>query len=67
MSATVDLSCFTLHRSLPSQALPDSVKKSYRKGHWTEFMGRVMKYIGEHTILFAGNSFIHTTRKLLNI
>ncbi|KAI4830860.1 hypothetical protein KUCAC02_002464 [Chaenocephalus aceratus] len=37
-------------RSLPSQTLPDSVKKSYRKGHWTEFMGRVMKYIGEQEV-----------------
>ncbi|KAK5935868.1 hypothetical protein CgunFtcFv8_021185 [Champsocephalus gunnari] len=37
-------------RSLPSQTLPDSVKKSYRKGHWTEFMGKVMKYIGEQEV-----------------
>ncbi|XP_059207599.1 pyridoxal phosphate phosphatase PHOSPHO2 [Centropristis striata] len=37
-------------RCLPSQSLPDSVKKSYRKGYWTEFMGRVMKYIGEQQV-----------------
>ncbi|KAM8893622.1 pyridoxal phosphate phosphatase PHOSPHO2 isoform 2-T2 [Spinachia spinachia] len=33
-------------RCLPSNTLPDSVKNSYRKGHWTEFMGSVMNYIG---------------------
>uniref|UniRef100_A0A672YKY6 Phosphatase, orphan 2 n=2 Tax=Sphaeramia orbicularis TaxID=375764 RepID=A0A672YKY6_9TELE len=37
-------------RCLPNQTLPDSVKKSYRKGHWTEFMGRVMKYIGDQEV-----------------
>ncbi|XP_034726249.1 pyridoxal phosphate phosphatase PHOSPHO2 [Etheostoma cragini] len=37
-------------RCLPGQTLPDSVKKSYRKGQWTEFMGRVMNYIGEQQI-----------------
>ncbi|XP_060898514.1 pyridoxal phosphate phosphatase PHOSPHO2 [Labrus mixtus] len=37
-------------RCLPGEALPDSVKKSYRKGHWTEFMGRVMKYIGDQDV-----------------
>uniref|UniRef100_UPI0037E81E5D pyridoxal phosphate phosphatase PHOSPHO2 n=1 Tax=Semicossyphus pulcher TaxID=241346 RepID=UPI0037E81E5D len=35
---------------LPGQTLPDSVENSYRKGHWTEFMGRVMKYIGDQDI-----------------
>ncbi|XP_060924430.1 pyridoxal phosphate phosphatase PHOSPHO2 isoform X2 [Limanda limanda] len=34
-------------RCLPDQTLPDSVKNSYRKGHWTEFMGRVMNYIDQ--------------------
>nr|XP_020472810.1 pyridoxal phosphate phosphatase PHOSPHO2 isoform X1 [Monopterus albus] len=34
-------------RCLPGQTLPDSVKNSYRKGQWTEFMGRVMTYIGD--------------------
>lgn len=37
-------------RCLPSRTLPDSVKSSYRKGHWTEFMGRVMKHIGEQEV-----------------
>lgn len=35
-------------RCLSGQTLPDSVKNSYKKGHWTEFMGRVMNYIGEN-------------------
>ncbi|KAJ0056340.1 hypothetical protein NL108_006461, partial [Boleophthalmus pectinirostris] len=30
---------------LPGGTLPDSVKNSYRKGHWTEYMGNVLKYI----------------------
>ncbi|XP_008294447.1 pyridoxal phosphate phosphatase PHOSPHO2 [Stegastes partitus] len=37
-------------RCLPSQTLPDSVKSSYRKGHWTEFMERVMNYIGDQEV-----------------
>ncbi|KAF3686939.1 putative phosphatase phospho2 [Channa argus] len=37
-------------RCLPDQKLPDSVKTSYRKGHWTEFMGKVMNYIGEQEV-----------------
>ncbi|XP_058486393.1 pyridoxal phosphate phosphatase PHOSPHO2 [Solea solea] len=37
-------------RCLPGQTLPDSVKNSYRKGHWTEFMGRVMSYIGHQEV-----------------
>ncbi|XP_034427767.1 pyridoxal phosphate phosphatase PHOSPHO2 [Hippoglossus hippoglossus] len=37
-------------RCLPDQTLPDSVKNSYRKGHWTEFMGRVMNYIGDQEV-----------------
>ncbi|XP_022065743.2 pyridoxal phosphate phosphatase PHOSPHO2 [Acanthochromis polyacanthus] len=37
-------------RCLPSQTLPDSVKNSYRKGRWTEFMGRVMSYIGDQEV-----------------
>lgn len=37
-------------RCLPGQTLPDSVKKSYKKGHWTEFMGRVMNYIGDQEV-----------------
>ncbi|KAM4592483.1 pyridoxal phosphate phosphatase PHOSPHO2 [Odontesthes bonariensis] len=37
-------------KCLPDQTLPDSVKNSYRKGHWTEYMGRVMNYIGEQKV-----------------
>ncbi|KAF7647375.1 hypothetical protein LDENG_00173250 [Lucifuga dentata] len=37
-------------RCLPGQTLPDYLRNSYRKGHWTEFMGRVMKYIGEQEV-----------------
>ncbi|KAL7406107.1 hypothetical protein ABVT39_013171 [Epinephelus coioides] len=37
-------------RCLPDQTLPDSVKNTYRKGHWTEFMGRVMNYIGDQQV-----------------
>ncbi|XP_022598607.1 probable phosphatase phospho2 [Seriola dumerili] len=37
-------------RCLPGQTLPDSVKSSYEKGHWTEYMGRVMNYIGEQEV-----------------
>lgn len=37
-------------RCLPDVTLPDSVKNSYRKGYWTEFMGRVMKYIGDQDV-----------------
>lgn len=40
-------------RCLPDETLPDSVRNSYRKGHWTEFMGRVMKYIGEQKVTQA--------------
>ncbi|KAM4603051.1 pyridoxal phosphate phosphatase PHOSPHO2 [Polymixia lowei] len=37
-------------RCLPDQALPDSLKNSYQKGHWTEYMGRVMSYIGDQAV-----------------
>lgn len=37
-------------RCLPGQSLPHSVESSYRKGHWTEFMCRVMKHIGEQAV-----------------
>ncbi|TNN77130.1 putative phosphatase phospho2 [Liparis tanakae] len=37
-------------KCLPGQTLPDSVENSYRKGHWTEFMGNVMKYIGDQKV-----------------
>ncbi|XP_015247971.1 PREDICTED: pyridoxal phosphate phosphatase PHOSPHO2 [Cyprinodon variegatus] len=38
-------------RCLPGQTLPDSVKRSYRRDHWTEYMGRVMAYIGEQGVV----------------
>ncbi|KAM9765555.1 pyridoxal phosphate phosphatase PHOSPHO2 [Menidia menidia] len=37
-------------KCLPDQTLPDSVKNSYRKGQWTEYMGRVMNHIGEQKV-----------------
>ncbi|XP_034017061.1 pyridoxal phosphate phosphatase PHOSPHO2 [Thalassophryne amazonica] len=37
-------------RCLPGEKLPDSLKNSYKKGYWTEFMGRVMNYIGDHEV-----------------
>ncbi|XP_061602669.1 pyridoxal phosphate phosphatase PHOSPHO2 [Cololabis saira] len=37
-------------KCLPGETLPDSVRLSYRKGHWTEFMGRVMSHIGEQRV-----------------
>uniref|UniRef100_H3CXP7 Phosphatase, orphan 2 n=1 Tax=Tetraodon nigroviridis TaxID=99883 RepID=H3CXP7_TETNG len=37
-------------RCLPGQTLPDSIKNTYTKGHWTEFMGRVLNYIGEQEV-----------------
>ncbi|XP_029353734.1 probable phosphatase phospho2 [Echeneis naucrates] len=37
-------------RCLPGQTLPNSIKSSYKKGHWTEFMGRVMNYIGDQEV-----------------
>lgn len=40
--------CCSLVRCLPGQTLPDSIKNTYKKGHWTEFMGRVMNYIGKN-------------------
>ncbi|KAL4636184.1 D-3-phosphoglycerate dehydrogenase [Arapaima gigas] len=30
----------------PDQCLPDWLKSSYEKGRWTEYMGRVMSYLG---------------------
>ncbi|XP_072321329.1 pyridoxal phosphate phosphatase PHOSPHO2 [Eucyclogobius newberryi] len=37
-------------RCLPGERLPDSVTKTYRKGHWTEYMGNVMNYLGEQNV-----------------
>ncbi|KAI2525688.1 PHOSPHO2 isoform 6, partial [Pan troglodytes] len=30
----------------PNKKLPIELRDSYRKGFWTEFMGRVFKYLG---------------------
>ncbi|MEQ2311037.1 hypothetical protein AMECASPLE_015486 [Ameca splendens] len=38
-------------KCLPSPTLPNSVRGSYRKGHWTEYMGRVMTYIGDQGVI----------------
>ncbi|XP_012775499.1 pyridoxal phosphate phosphatase PHOSPHO2 [Maylandia zebra] len=37
-------------RCLPDKTLPGSVENSYRKGYWTEYMGRVLNYIGEQKV-----------------
>lgn len=37
-------------KCLPGQKLPESVEGTYRKGHWTEYMGRVMTYIGDQGV-----------------
>ncbi|KAL1021748.1 hypothetical protein UPYG_G00017490 [Umbra pygmaea] len=37
-------------KCVPGQCLPDLVKNSYQKGRWTEYMGRVMTYIGDQNI-----------------
>ncbi|KAJ8255376.1 hypothetical protein GJAV_G00204200 [Gymnothorax javanicus] len=34
----------------PNQSLPDGLRKSYRKGRWTEYMGRVLSYLGEQAV-----------------
>ncbi|KPP79395.1 Pyridoxal phosphate phosphatase PHOSPHO2-like [Scleropages formosus] len=34
----------------PDQRLPDWLKNSYEKGRWTEYMGRVMSYIGDSAV-----------------
>ncbi|XP_034991635.1 pyridoxal phosphate phosphatase PHOSPHO2 [Zootoca vivipara] len=31
----------------PASKLPDEIKNSYRKGYWTEYMGRVFRYLGD--------------------
>ena len=33
-------------RCLPDRTLPNALKDSYQKGQWTDYMGRVMAYIG---------------------
>lgn len=37
-------------RCAPDQSLPDWLTSSYKKGRWTEYMGRVMTYIGENAV-----------------
>ncbi|XP_064183361.1 pyridoxal phosphate phosphatase PHOSPHO2 [Anguilla rostrata] len=34
----------------PNQSLPAWLKNSYQKGRWTEYMGRVMSYLGEQEV-----------------
>ncbi|XP_044273548.1 pyridoxal phosphate phosphatase PHOSPHO2 [Varanus komodoensis] len=34
----------------PGSMLPDEIKNSYQKGHWTEYMGRVFRYLGDNGI-----------------
>ncbi|XP_036400568.1 pyridoxal phosphate phosphatase PHOSPHO2 isoform X2 [Megalops cyprinoides] len=34
----------------PEQSLPDWLTNSYQKGRWTEYMGRVMSYIGDQAV-----------------
>ncbi|XP_051986906.1 pyridoxal phosphate phosphatase PHOSPHO2 [Xyrauchen texanus] len=37
-------------RSTPDQSLPDCLKQSYQRGRWTEYMGRVLTYIGDQSV-----------------
>ncbi|KAJ3593928.1 hypothetical protein NHX12_006261 [Muraenolepis orangiensis] len=37
-------------RCLPDQTLPNSLKDSYQKGQWTDYMGRVLSYIGDQAV-----------------
>lgn len=37
-------------RSTPDQCLPDWLKQSYQKGRWTEYMARVLTYIGDQSV-----------------
>ncbi|XP_020645116.3 pyridoxal phosphate phosphatase PHOSPHO2 [Pogona vitticeps] len=34
----------------PAAKLPDEIKNSYKKGHWTEYMGRVFRYLGDNGV-----------------
>ncbi|XP_061091733.1 pyridoxal phosphate phosphatase PHOSPHO2 [Conger conger] len=34
----------------PNQSLPSWLKNSYQKGRWTEYMGRVMSYLGDQAV-----------------
>lgn len=37
-------------RCTPDQTLPDWLEKSYQRGRWTEYMGRVLTYIGDQSV-----------------
>ncbi|XP_062852594.1 pyridoxal phosphate phosphatase PHOSPHO2 [Trichomycterus rosablanca] len=37
-------------RCAPDQSLPDWLQDSYQRGRWTEYMGRVLAYIGEQSV-----------------
>lgn len=37
-------------RCAPEKKLPVELKDSYKKGFWTEFMGRVFKYLGDEGV-----------------
>ncbi|XP_046886948.1 pyridoxal phosphate phosphatase PHOSPHO2 [Hypomesus transpacificus] len=39
-----------LVRCAPDQNLPDWLMNTYQRGRWTEYMGRVMTYIGENAV-----------------
>ncbi|XP_007669391.2 kelch-like protein 23 isoform X1 [Ornithorhynchus anatinus] len=34
----------------PEKTLPNGLRKSYQKGNWTEYMGRVFRYLGDEGI-----------------
>lgn len=34
----------------PDQCIPDWLKDSYQKGRWTEYMGRVLTYLGDNAV-----------------
>ncbi|XP_053121235.1 pyridoxal phosphate phosphatase PHOSPHO2 [Hemicordylus capensis] len=34
----------------PDSKLPDEIRNSYQKGRWTEYMGRVFRYLGDNGI-----------------
>ncbi|XP_006268927.1 pyridoxal phosphate phosphatase PHOSPHO2 isoform X1 [Alligator mississippiensis] len=34
----------------PEERLPIGIKSSYKKGHWTEYMGRVFIYLGDNGV-----------------
>ncbi|XP_041936510.1 pyridoxal phosphate phosphatase PHOSPHO2 [Alosa sapidissima] len=58
----VDENCDTwVIRSTPDKRLPDWLAKTYQKGRWTEYMGRVMSYIGDQGVTSESiRSVMHT-------